>query len=272
MTILCIDGMNFAHRARGGWTMGPAPVVFNFMRNLRSLVDQFKPTRVYFVLEGKPQQRRDILPEYKANRTVEVGTAKDAEMKRFFEQVNVIVDVLSRRFPISVIRHPHYECDDVVYNLISSSSRTAEWVVASNDSDFTQLLNDFPNVKLYNPMTKKFVETPDYHYVGWKSLRGDASDNIPGIVTDSVAHRLIGDPELLQEFFENSDNLDQFNRNMSLIKFIGWTPDEAELMTCSTPAKDWEEVRALLDGYGFKSITKDEAWHKFTGTFESLWG
>ena len=272
MTILCIDGMNFAHRARGGWSMGPAPVVFNFMRNFRSLVQQFSPSRVYFVLEGKPQQRIDALPEYKANRVIEPGSEKESEMKKFFEQVGVVVDIMSRRFPVSVVRHPRYECDDVIYNLVRNSSKTAEWVIASNDSDFTQLLNEFDNVKLYNPMLKKFVEKPDYHYVAWKSLRGDASDNIPGIVSDGVATKMVNDPDLLREFFANSDNMVQFNKNFGLIKFIEWVEGEAEQMTCSSPERGWEDVKQLFDGYGFKSLTKDGSWDKFVGTFDKLWG
>jgi 5'-3' exonuclease len=271
--ILCIDGMNFLHRARSGWQLGSAPVIFNFMRNFRAQVELHKPTRVYFVLEGHPQQRKDILPEYKANRVVEPGTPEHDELVKFFEQVHVIVDHLSQHFPVSVVRHPHYECDDTIYNLIKRSSSAVPWVVASNDSDFTQLLNEFPNVSLYNPMKKEFVEVPDYDYVTWKALRGDPSDNIPGIITDGAADRIVNDPEALSDLLLCDSVIgDTFSRNYELIKFITWSDDEALEMSCSHPTKDWEPLRKLFEQHDFKSLLKDKTWDKFVATFEPLWG
>ena len=85
--IVVVDGMNFMHRARSGWAQGPSPVVFNFFRNFRALVELLGPTRLYFVLEGRPQQRIDALPEYKANRNVEEGSTQQQERVEFFKQV-----------------------------------------------------------------------------------------------------------------------------------------------------------------------------------------
>ena len=272
--VLVIDGMNFLHRARSGWTMGPAPVVFYFMRNFRALVEQFKPTRVYFVLEGHPAQRIAMLPEYKANRLVEQGTPEHQELAKFFEQVGTIVKHLSMHFPVSVIRHPRFECDDTIYNLIKRSSSAIEWTVASNDSDFTQLLNEFGNVKVYNPMMKTLVEATDYDYVTWKSLRGDGSDNIPGIpgVGDKGAEAYLDDPEALEKLLSVPENARIFERNMELNQFITWSDEDALEMLCSSSTKDWEPLRELFTGYDFKSLLKDKTWDKFVSTFEPLWG
>lgn len=275
MSILCIDAMNFLHRARAGFQMGPAPVVFNFMRNFRSLVEQFRPNRVYFVLEGRAQQRRQVLPEYKANRAVEQDTKEAKELERFFRQVSEIVDLLKVSFPVSVVRHPTHECDDTVYNLIKRATLAVDWIVVSNDSDFTQLLNEFSNVKLWNPMKKSFVEATPYDYVTWKALRGDGADNIPGIpgVGDKTALDLATDPGRLAEFLAESESrLDTFRRNFGLIKFIQWTDEESEAMTSSAPTKDWTQLRQVFEKYGFNSLLKEDAWGKFVGTFEPLWG
>ena len=58
------------------------------------------------------------------------------------------------------------------------------------------------NLKLYNPIRKKFIETPEHDYVTWKALKGDSSDNIPGFkgVGNKTASKLAGSPELLEEF------------------------------------------------------------------------
>lgn len=274
MAILCIDFMNQCHRARSGFQMGPAPVVFNFFRQFKALVDEFKPNRVYIVLEGRPVSRYELLPEYKANRKVEVDDPKYAELQKFFAQKDVIVDLLSKHFPVSVVRHPTSECDDTIYNLIKTSSTAVPWTVVSNDTDFIQLLQEFPHMKIWNPMKKEFVIPPaEYDYVTWKSLRGDGSDNIPGIpgVGDKTAADIASDPDRLAEFLSDPSNATQFQRNYDLIGFHEWSDEEKMAMTSTFPSKDWSSVKDTFDGYGFKSMTKEGSWEKFVGTFDSMW-
>jgi len=274
MKILAIDGMNFLHRARSGFTAGDHAVTYNVMRGLRALVEQHAPTRVYFILEGHPQARYDLMPTYKSNRIVEAGTPKHEENKKFFRQVDEIIDLLSLRFPISVVRHPDYECDDTIFNLIKNSSSAAEWIVASTDTDFIQLLNEFPNVKLYNTITKEFVTTPSYDYVVWKSLRGDGSDCIPGIkgIGDKKALEIVNDPDKLIELFDSAEIGEQFARNHQLIKFMSWSGIDAVKMTSSFPTRNWDLVAKSFSDWEFKSLLKEETFKKFCDTFESLWG
>lgn len=286
MTNLIIDGHNFMHRARAGFQLGDYSIVFNFFRNLRALVEMHAPSRVVFVLEGHPKKRYEMMPEYKANRKIEVTGDGEAvnpkdekrleDMKNFFRQKELIVDLLKKHFPVSVVRHPDHECDDVIYNLIRKSTTAIPWIVASNDSDFTQLLNEFNHVKLYNPMTKSFVEAPQYDYISWKALRGDGSDNIPGIpgIGDKRAQELLESKGSgLRDFFEaNPGAAEQFNRNYELIKFHTWTDEEGNAMTSSEPSRDWDAVAAKFAEWDFKSILKDKSWDKFRSTFEPLWG
>jgi 5'-3' exonuclease len=275
MTILAIDFMNAAHRARSGFKLGPAPVVFNFFRQFKSLVDQFKPTRVYVALEGRPVKRHEALTEYKANRIITDDDPRAADMKAFFEQKAVIVDLLNKYFPVSVIRHPTSEADDTLANIIRSSSTATDWTLVSSDTDFIQLLHDQPNLKLYNPVTDKFVEAPiDYDYVTWKALRGDSSDNIPGVpgVGDKTAAKIASNPDKLREYIMRPDVQPIFMRNYDLIRFSEWSDEDREKMTCSTPAQDWSAVRSVFEGYGFSSMVKDTAWQKYTAAFETLWG
>jgi 5'-3' exonuclease len=274
MTILAIDFMNQAHRARSGFQMGPAPVVFNFFRQFKALVDQFKPTRIYVALEGKPVHRYEALGEYKANRKVEADDPRAKELEKFFKQKDVIVDLLQKHFPVSVVRHATSECDDTLANLVKRSSSAVDWVLVSSDTDFIQLLQDHPNLKLYNPVQKQFVEAPDYDYVVWKALRGDPSDNIPGVpgIGDKTAEKIALDPDLLKEHVAKPDVEPIFNRNYDLVRFKEWTDNELDAMTSSAPTKDWDVVKEVFAGYGFNSMVKDEAWQKFTSSFDNLWG
>ena len=175
---------------------------------------------------------------------------------------------------MSVVRHPTSECDDTIANLVKRSSSAVPWVIASSDTDFIQLLQEKDNLKLYNPVRKEFVEAPDYPYVTWKALRGDATDNIPGIagVGDKTAEKLASDPEKLSEFLSRPEVASIFTRNYDLINFMEWSDEERDQMTSSSPSKNWDNVRTAFEEFGFKSITKDDSWEKFTGSFEHLWG
>lgn len=279
MKILFLDGHNLMHRARSGFQLGDYNVVFNFFRSLKPLIDKFKPGRVYFTLEGHPKKRYELFPDYKANRiidqTTEDGKNKYKSLEDFFRQKDLIVDLLSKHFPVSVMRHPDYEADDLIYNIIKNASSAIEFIVVSSDTDFIQLLLNFPNVKLYNPVSKNFIEAPEYDYVLWKSLRGDSSDNIPKIsgIGDQKALELVNDPDALLEFVEkNHDVRLQVERNLQLIRFASWSVPEFAAMESSSPTKDWDVVKSLFENWKFQSMTKEPYWTKFLTTFDQLWG
>lgn len=278
--ILCIDGMNAFHRARSGFTAGDHAVIYNFFRQLRALVEMHSPTRVYLVMEGTPVKKVAALPEYKANRKVEADSPKALEMAKFFYQVGIATSMLELGFPMSIVRHPDFEADDTIYNLIKRSSTAVPWVVASNDSDFTQLLDEFTHVKVYNPMKKEFLDWKGeangikYSYVHWKALRGDPSDNIPKVpgFSDAKALKVLTVPGTAVGLFSDQALMEVYRRNYELIRFDEWTDEEAARMMSSSPTKDWDKVKGAFNLMGFKSITDDKPWAKFVGTFDHLWG
>ena len=236
--------------------------------------DRFKPTRIYIALEGKPVHRYEAMGEYKANRKVDADDPRAKELEKFFKQKDVIVDLLQKHFPVSVVRHATSECDDTLANLIRRSSSAVDWVLVSSDTDFIQLLQEHENLRIYNPVQKKFVEAPDYPYVTWKALRGDPTDNIPGVpgIGDKTADKLASDPVLLKEFITRPEVEPIFTRNYDLIRFKEWSDAERDEMTSSSPLKDWSVVKDVFAGYGFNSMVKDEAWQKFISSFDNLWG
>ena len=272
--ILIIDGANFMYRARAGFQLGDFNVVYNFVRNLRSLVEQMAPTRVYFTLEGAPRRQLEMLPTYKANR---IGRDEPQEGKRSEEdyrrQNQIIVRILEHMLPVTVCQHPDFEADDLIYNLIKRSSSAIEWTVVSTDSDFIQLLQEFGNVKLYNPITKKYVEAPtDYSYVVWKALRGDGSDNIPGLpgIGDVKAAEIAADPELIKGL--SVEQQEHFTRNYKLIALAEWSDEEALKMRSSGAPRNWNLIKEQFEDMAFKSMLKEATWDKFVGTFDPLWG
>ena len=264
MNVLLLDAYNLIYRAKSGFTGGDYPVVYNFFRSLRPLIEKFSPDKVYFVLEGNPQFRNQINSNYKANRK--------SQDRKFHEQKAQIISMVKQCFPITSARHPDLECDDTIATLVKMHSQNNDnCTIISSDSDFYQLLNYFENCKIYNPVRKKIVEVPDYDYVTWKALRGDPTDNIPGIpgCGDKTATKLVKDPDTLKEYLEKKGRMEIFERNVNLIRLVDFSDDMSQL-ELSEGTADWEELYQMFYDMEFNSIIKEKTWNKYIKTFSNL--
>lgn len=275
---LIIDGYNLMHRARSGFKEGDYSIVYNFFRSLKPLIEHFEPEDVYFVLEGSTSWRTVIDPGYKANRVLEPDDPKKIEHDRFVVQKRIIVDILRECLPIKVVKHPGFEGDDVIASLCTwlSAAGAPQITVVSGDSDFIQLLNRHENVRVFHPISKLFRPKPPYDYVMWKSLRGDLTDNVPGLegIGDKRAEQLLASPDLLAKIMEDPTTKAQFEKNISLIRFIDiphhhFVDGTAKGMMGAQP--NWEKLRARFTEMGFKSIVDNpKYWDKFTAAFSDL--
>lgn len=278
MNVLLIDGMNFMHRARVGFNEGPHALIFNFFRNLRSIVDVLKADKVCFVLEGRPKHRYDLQESYKANRQLDKNDknyeSKLAENTEFYADATEVIQLLEH-LPITVIKHPDFECDDVIHCLAGEFlGQGHSVVVASSDTDFIQSVQEYSSTSrfsLYNPVKKEFVVAPQYDYVDWKCLRGDGTDNVPGIAGcgDKTARKLmtVDYPELLKKYLsEKPGRQERFDLNKSLIGFSK-TPTVREYVAVDGTT-DWDALKNVFTTYQFNSIINDKSWKKFVGTFE----
>ena len=266
MKILFLDAYNLIYRAKSGFTKGDFHVVYNFFRGLRPLVEIFQPDKVYFVLEGDPKFRKTITEgTYKNNRP--------KQNRSFYEQKANIISLIKNCFPFSVIKHPDLECDDVIATFAALHARKNHDVtIVSSDSDFIQLLNAFEdNLKIYNPVKKSFIEKPEYDYVTWKALRGDPTDNIPGIpgIGDKTATKLCSDPSLLRETLKNEEKKQIFFKNVNLIRLVDFSSSlsEAEVFIGK---KDFDQLRYAFEEMSFDSMLKEKTWEKYCKTFEKL--
>ena len=264
MKVLLVDGYNMLYRSRSGWAKGDNPIVYTFFRSFRAAVNKFKPDRVYFVLEGKPVKRLAMMEDYKAQR---VYHDKDD----FHRQKRLVIKMLKELFPVHVVRHPYYECDDVLAELATVTHKDDDCIVVSSDTDFYQLLQTHDCLALYNPVRKYFVPTPDCDYVSWKALRGDNSDNIDGFrgIGDKRAAALLADKTAFEEFLMQEGHQEKFDRNCDMIRFhdMGTDLDDIERSDVSfledTIKDDFTRMK-------FFSITNEKFWPKFVETFVAL--
>ena len=263
--ILILDGYNLFYRARySGMNRGEYSTIFNFFRGLRPLVEKFNPTKIYCVLEGVPRRRLELLKEYKGQREYH-------DKDNFSGQRREIVRILQEYFPIQLVKHADFECDDIAAYLAEKHSRKNDNVtIVSSDTDFIQSISD--NIALYNPVKKSFVNKPEYDYIIWKALRGDSSDNIEGFkgIGDKRAKSLLEDTTKLKDFLQNTEgNLEKFRMNINLIKFHTLSKEEEDQLNWFE-VKDFNPVglREEFTNMNFNSIIgKEKTWEKYVSTF-----
>jgi len=172
--------------------------VTGFLRSIAANIRQHKPTRCVIVFDGKggSRRRKDLFPNYKANRAnktafnryQEFASLEDEQdsMKRQFGKLIQYLNCL----PITTISIDNVEADDImayIANEIYTKDDNRATIV-STDRDFLQLVNNRISVwspikkKLYTPslMQEEFGFSPK-NYLLYRSFIGDKSDNIPGL-------------------------------------------------------------------------------------------
>jgi len=266
MKVLFLDAYNLIYRARSSYLKGEYALVFSFFRQLRPLIEKFDPDKVYFVLEGNPKFRKQLSEgNYKGNRK----SAGDD----FHRQKATIINIVGDLFPFESVRHPELECDDTIATLsVKHASEGDEVTIISSDSDFIQLLNiERYDIQIYNPVKKKFFDTPGYDYVTWKALRGDATDNISGIpgIGDKRATNLVNDPQGMLKLFENKEKREIFEKNVNLIRLVDFSNDMSKLER-KTGTGDFDLIEQTFEDMGLESLIKEKSWNKFVQTFERL--
>ena len=265
--ILILDGYNLLYRARysARWQKsGPHTITYNFFRSLRKLVEDLNPSKVYFVLEGHPITKLEAAPDYKGTREYEID-------ENYSSQKREIINLLTEYFPLTVTKHPNYECDDIIAHIAYNDHPDDEVTIVSTDTDFHQVFAEHEDIKVYNPVKKKFVDPPDFDYVSWKALRGDSADNIQGFkgVGDKTALKLVNDLSLLEEFLNKSpERKEKFNHNLFMVRFH--KIKNQSLIQESPSEFKKEEVLEMFTSFNFSSIIKEKPWNKFIDTFGVL--
>ena len=266
MRIVCLDTMNLIHRARSGFAKGPHAVTYNFFKQIRPIIEITNPDKAYLVLEGNPIHRHNIEGvDYKGGR-------KDAG-NEFYRQVNEIIDLISKTFPFHIMKADDLECDDVISNLAKYHFKKGDDVtIVSGDSDFIQLLDNYPDINLYHPIKKKYLEQTRYHYLSWKALTGDSSDNIPGIprVGPKTAEKLLMNEGALETFLKDKEKNNIFERNYSLIEFVNIEDFNPKKYLINKTNLDTKKLYSAFKDMDFSTIIKEKTFKKYIETFKNL--
>ncbi len=218
-TLLLLDGNSVAFRAfyalpaenfktKNGLTTN---AVYGFTAMLINLLRDEKPTHVAAAFDVSRQTfRSERYPEYKATRS--------ATPDEFRGQIDITKEVLAA-LGITVLAEPGFEADDIIATLATQAEAQGYRVlVVTGDRDSFQLVSD--NVTVLYPrkgvsdltrftpeaVVEKYGLTPQ-QYPDFAALRGDPSDNLPGIpgVGEKTAAKWIIEYGSLQSLVDNVD-------------------------------------------------------------------
>ena len=213
--ILLIDANSIIHRAyhalpnlktsKGAYT----GAIYGFLNIFLKIVKELSPTHVAAAFDLKaPTFRHKLYAPYK-------GTRKpmDAELAEQFEPLKELLTLM--RVPI--VSMEGYEADDVLGTLAARFG--SDTVILTGDRDSFQLVS--PTTRIF--WTRKGVSdievidleklaeegfTPQ-SFIDYKALRGDPSDNIPGVagVGEKTAKSLLERYKTLDEVLDHASEI-----------------------------------------------------------------
>lgn len=184
-----------------------------FLGALLKILRMVQPTHAVVVFDGECEnQRRELDPEYKANRP---DFSEMREEDTPFSQMPDLFRVLDHlRIPYR--ETSDCEADDWIASFARKYGEQAEIVIVSQDSDFFQLVTETVRVLryrgkqslLYGPgeIREKLGINPE-QYAAYKSLTGDTADNIrgPEKIGPKTAAALMNQFGTLDKLLENTD-------------------------------------------------------------------
>src|SRR5438552_3026788 len=221
---------------------------------------------------GAPTFRSQEYEQYKAGRR-----AMPDDLRPQIEKVR---DVLTA-FTIPIYGLPGYEADD----LIGTFARIAEErghpvTIVSRDLDCLQLVTE--SVEALVPrrgITDTFVYGPDQvrqrygfeppQLIDFKALRGDTSDNIPGVpgVGDKTAAKLVQDYGTVESLLQKVDelpegrlkkalkeNADRVRLGKRMVTIVRDVPVPFELEKARWTRYDYDRARRVFDHFEFRQL------------------
>lgn len=278
--LMLLDGNSLAYRAFFALPTDMATAsgqvtnaVFGFTSMLVNLLKDHRPDAVVVAFDRpEPTFRHEMVVDYKANREA----APDI-LRQQMGLVRQVVETLK----LPLVESVGYEADDIIATLATQAKdRGDDVIIVTGDRDVYQLVED-PHVKvLYNRRgvsdyvlydeagIKERTGVTPVQYVSYAALRGDPSDNLPGIpgVGEKTAAKLInayGDldgvfanldaqtPKLRQNLAENEA---QARSNAAAMPLLRDMPIDLETSGLRMQPYDVEETRRLFDFLEFRTL------------------
>jgi DNA polymerase-1 len=233
--LFLIDGHALAYRSYFAFIRNPlinskgenTSAVFGFSSALLKIIREHQPDYLAVVFDtAKPTFRHKLYPEYKSTR------AKMPDpMRQQMPRIHQIVEAMD----IPILEREGYEADDVMASLARrAEKKKMDVVLVTGDKDLLQLVTD--RVKVLDPkrggeeevlydqegVRRRFGLEPG-QIVDFMSLKGDTSDNVPGVsgIGDKTARKLIQEYGDLESVLEQADQMTSKRVRQGLLEHAG---------------------------------------------------
>lgn len=285
-TLILIDGHALAFRSffaleRTGMKTSdkePTWAVFGFFKAVFDLLKnpRINPDCIAVAFDVSHQTfRTECFEEYKANREQMPDTMKS--------QMGLIMEGL-KAFNIPIYTKEGYEADDVIGTIVDKATKLGHrTIILTGDQDAFQLVDRDGNVSVLIPSKGELVDYdwarvynklgvyPD-QVIDYKALRGDTSDNIPGIkgIGEKTAVKLLDRFRTLENVLNHIDEVDgkslkeklQNGVEMAKMSYFLATikrdvPIDFDFEKTNLEMPDVEEVSAFLKRVQFFSFLKN---------------
>ena len=282
--IVIIDSHALIHRAYHALPVLTSPdgqavqAVYGFASVLLRVIKELKPQYLVAAFDmAGPTFRHKEFQDYKAQRPV-----TDDELINQFPLVKELVAA----FGIPVLECQGYEADDVIGTVVEKlkNKKDLEKIIVTGDLDSLQLIDD-GNVKVYTlkkgvgdtviydqaAVTERFEGLGPKQMADFKGLKGDPSDNIPGVpgIGEKTAITLLKEYGNLENLYKNlkdiktkspklfeklSANKDQafLSKKLAIIKRD--VPVDFDITAASFDLGNDEEIKKLFFRFGFRSL------------------
>ncbi len=280
-TLALVDGHSLAYRAfyalprdLSTSTGQVTNAAFGFTSMLIKLLGEHQPDGMAVAWDvGRSTFRTERYAEYKAQR--------ESSPDLFRSQLPLIREVLES-MGIVQMECPGFEADDVIATLVKRVTDLGwEVLVVTGDRDSFQLVS--PTVKVVYTLRgisdtvvvdqewveKKYGVRPG-QYLDYAALRGDTSDNLPGVpgVGEKTAARLLSQFEDLEGVFSHLDgypprlrsNLTSHQNQVLLNRELMALVDDLDLEVDEDRLRrrdlDWPSIQAVFDRLEFATLWK----------------
>lgn len=206
--------------------------------------------------------------------------------KGLYEQIPKVKEVL-RGFNVSVFEKEGYEADDIIGTLAKKAEQFSikenlETVIMTGDRDALQLIDKNTKVELLKRGVKEIILYDEDLFkekyqglmpgqlVDFKALKGDPSDNIPGVrgIGDKTAIKLIKEFGTLEELYSAlaavnpliraklAEYKEQAFLSYHLAEIKKDVPVDFALEKCRWGGYDEKEAAGRLESLDFHSLVK----------------
>jgi DNA polymerase I len=252
----------------------PTGGVYGFAAMALELLKKLQPDYVC-VAWDKPKTniraRLKIYPEYKAGRK--------APPPDFYAQIPLLHELL-QAFGWPLYELDDYEADDIMGTFATQAKdKGVETMLITSDLDALQLVNShthvyalkkgFTNIELFDPdsFIAKYGIEPD-QFLDLKALKGDGSDNIPGVpgVGEKTALELIKAYKTLDGVYEHLPDIkESLRKKLEAGKDLAYMSKKLACIWTDTPIKlnlkdmdgtkiNTAELRDMLQKLEFRSL------------------